>query len=69
MAKSPKSSRVPIGTVVSRLAGARAMMLVAWKTTDNAARRRPTNPARGDVDRANLRIMDRARNSAFRANG
>ncbi len=59
---------VPIGTVVSRLAGARAMMLVAWKATDSAARRRPTSPARGDVDRqTNLRVMGRPRNSAFGA--
>lgn len=50
---------VPIGTVVSRLAGARAMMLVAWKTTDKVARRRPTNSARGDADRQiSLRVMD-----------
>jgi RNA polymerase sigma-70 factor (ECF subfamily) len=60
---------VPIGTVVSRLAGARSMMLVAWKAADSAARRRPTNPARGDVSRqANVRVMDRPRNSAFGAN-
>jgi RNA polymerase sigma-70 factor, ECF subfamily len=60
---------VPIGTVVSRLAGARAMMLVAWKAADGSARRRPTNPARGNVDRqVSLRVMDRPRNSAFGAN-
>jgi RNA polymerase sigma-70 factor (ECF subfamily) len=59
----------PIGTVVSRLAGARSMMLVAWKAADSAARRRPTNPARGDVDRqANVRVLDRPRNSAFGTN-
>jgi RNA polymerase sigma-70 factor (ECF subfamily) len=60
---------VPIGTVVSRLAGARSMMLVAWKAADSAARRRRlTNPARGDVNRqANVRVMDRPRNSAFGA--
>ena len=57
---------VPIGTVVSRLAGARAMMLVAWKASDKSARRRPTNPARGDVDRqVTLRVMGQPRNSAF----
>lgn len=60
---------VPIGTVVSRLAGARAMMLVAWKASDKSARRRPTNPARGDVDRqANLCVLDRPRNSALGGN-
>jgi RNA polymerase sigma-70 factor (ECF subfamily) len=59
---------VPIGTVVSRLAGARAMMLVAWKASDKSARRRPANPARGDVDRqVMLRVMDGQRNSAFGA--
>jgi RNA polymerase sigma-70 factor, ECF subfamily len=56
---------VPIGTVVSRLAGARAMMLVAWKATEKSARRRPTTPARGDVDRqVALRVMGQPRNSA-----
>jgi DNA-directed RNA polymerase specialized sigma24 family protein len=60
---------VPIGTVVSRLAGARTMILVAWKAADSSARRRPTNPARGDVDRqVGLRVVDRPRNSAFGAN-
>jgi RNA polymerase sigma-70 factor (ECF subfamily) len=60
---------VPIGTVVSRLAGARSMMLVAWRAADCAARRRPTNPARRDVDRkANVRVMARSRNSAFGTN-
>jgi len=55
---------VPIGTVVSRLAGARAMMLVAWKTTDSPARRRATCSARGDVDRhATLHVIG-PRNSA-----
>ncbi len=59
---------VPIGTVVSRLAGARAMMLVAWKASDKSARRRPANPARGDADRqVTLRVMDRPRNSAYGA--
>lgn len=52
---------VPIGAVASRLAGARSMMLAAWKAADSAARRRPKNPARGDVDR--LRVMDRPRSS------
>lgn len=57
---------VPVGTVVSRLAGARAMMLVAWKASDKSARRRPANPARGDVDRqVALRVMGQPRNSAF----
>jgi DNA-directed RNA polymerase specialized sigma24 family protein len=28
---------VPIGTVVSRLAGARTMILVAWKAADSSA--------------------------------
>jgi hypothetical protein len=37
------------------------MMLAAWKAADSAARRRPKNPARGDVDR--LRVMDRPRSS------
>jgi hypothetical protein len=41
--------------------------LVAWKAADNSARRRPTNPARGDVDRQ-VRVVDRPRNSAFGAN-
>jgi RNA polymerase sigma-70 factor (ECF subfamily) len=60
---------VPIGTVVSRLAGARAMLLAAWKATDSSARRRPTSPARGDVDRqASLRVMGRPRNSASGTN-
>jgi RNA polymerase sigma-70 factor, ECF subfamily len=56
---------VPIGMVVSRLAGARSMMLAAWKAADSAARQRPTNPARGDVDR--LRVIDRPRSSAVGA--
>jgi RNA polymerase sigma-70 factor (ECF subfamily) len=56
---------VQIGTVVSRLAGARAMMLVAWKASDKSARRRPTTPARGDVDRqVALRVTGRPRSSA-----
>ena len=60
---------VPIGTVVSRLAGARAMMLVAWKTTNSPARPRPANPARGDADRQNsLRIVDGSRQTACGAN-
>jgi RNA polymerase sigma-70 factor (ECF subfamily) len=32
---------VPIGTVMSRLARARAMLLAAWKAADSAAQRRP----------------------------
>jgi RNA polymerase sigma-70 factor (ECF subfamily) len=60
---------VPIGTVVSRLAGARAMMLVAWKASDKSARRRPTNPARGDVGRqVSLRFLGQPRNTAFGTN-
>jgi RNA polymerase sigma-70 factor (ECF subfamily) len=60
---------VPIGTVVSRLAGARAMMLVAWKATDKSARRRPANPARGDAGRqVTLRVIGQPRNSAFGTN-
>lgn len=59
---------VPIGTVVSRLAGARAMMLVAWKTSDKSAERRPTGSARGDADRqTTLRVLGQPRNSAFGA--
>jgi len=59
---------VPTGTVVSRLAGARAMMLVAWKASDKSARQRPATPACGDADRqVTLCVMGRPRNSAFDA--
>jgi RNA polymerase sigma-70 factor (ECF subfamily) len=59
---------VPIGTVVSRLAGARAMMLVAWKASDKSARQRPASRARGNADRqVALRVLDRPRNSSFGA--
>jgi RNA polymerase sigma-70 factor, ECF subfamily len=41
---------LPIGTVVSRLARARATLLVAWKATDASTRCRPKNPTRGGGD-------------------
>jgi RNA polymerase sigma-70 factor (ECF subfamily) len=37
---------VPVGTVMSRLARARAMLLVSWMASDSSARWRPTIPAR-----------------------
>lgn len=55
----------PIGTAVSRLAGARAMMLVAWKAVDKSVRRRPATPAGGDAGRqVTLRVIGQPRNSA-----